>query len=182
MALLPPVKYEMGADLFYIHRFPPFLAIKVFGELQKAVFPILGGVAKGIKHVDIDSPLENLAVIGELLGDGFIQFAANLDGEKLEKLSIMLLSPDYVAVKRNGKKEAERLTEDVMNEIFEGRAFDVLILMVQVAKANYADFTRLSGVPTGLREALGEIARVFRERFLMISDGASSSTEPSNQE
>ncbi len=182
MALLPPVKYEMGGDLFYIHRFPPFQAIKVFGELQKVVFPVLGGVAKGIKNVDVDSPLENLAVIGELLGDGFFQLAANLDGDKLEKLSTMLLNPEYIAVKRNGKSEPERLTEDVMNELFEGRAFDVLVLMIQVAKANYADFTRLSGVPTGFRKALGEIGRAFRGRFQMISDDASLSTEQSNPE
>ena len=111
-----------------------------------------------------------------------MQFAATLDGDRLEKLSLMLLNPDYIAVKRSGKQEAERLTEDVMNELFEGRAFDVLVLMVQVAKANYADFTRLSSVPTGLQEALGEIVRAFREKFLMISDAAFSSTEPSNQE
>ena len=54
------------------------------------------------------------------------------------------------------------MDEDVINEIFTGRTLDLIALMFKVFEVNFGDFSKLSGIPAGIRRVLETIAAVFR--------------------
>ena len=78
-----------------------------------------------------------------------------------------ILDENYVAVEvtaDNGTKTFTRLNEGLINEIFTGRTFDLLVLMIEVFKINFLDFSKLSSLPTGVREVFGEIKLPFQAK------------------
>lgn len=165
MDILKPAEVKIGKAVFYVHRFPPFRAIRILGELQKVIAPLLGGAAKGVKGVDADKEIKSFAVLGNILGDALLQLPDKLDGDKLEHLAQLLLDPEYIAVSQDGEESPIRLSESEVNNIFAGRIIDMIVLMVQIVKVNYLDFSRLSSVPTGIRAALGEMSRSFQAKY-----------------
>ena len=85
----------------------------------------------------------------------------------LQRAMNLLLDKNYVAVEvtaNNGTKTFTQLDEGLINEIFTGRTFDLLALMVEVFKINFLDFSKLSSLPSGVREAFGEIKLPFRAK------------------
>lgn len=155
-----PYQYTMGEDVFYIHRFPPFTAMKVLGEVQKVIAPILGGAAKGAKNTNVDG--SDMELVGGLVGDALLELPSKLDGNKMESMARLLLNPDYVAVCKAGESKPVRLSEQVVDEVFIGRPVDMIILMGVVLKINFLDFTRLSGLPTGVRQVLDGVMKRFQ--------------------
>ena len=99
--------------------------------------------------------------IGGAVADALNNLAKTLDGETLERAAELLLDPQYVSVAPLHTKDFQPLDEGAVNEIFSGRIIDLIALMVQIFKVNYADFSKLSSVPTGVRKALGEIKSSF---------------------
>ena len=95
------------------------------------------------------------------MADALNNMAKTLDGETLERAAELLLDPQYVSVAPLHTKDFQPLDEGAVNEIFSGRIIDLIALMVQIFKVNYADFSKLSSVPTGVRKALGEIKSSF---------------------
>lgn len=160
-------------NIFYVQQYPPFEGLRVLGELQKVICPSLSGAVIGLK---------NDGFIGDGLAGGLMTLSENIDADKMEKLSKMLLNPQYVAVKIKGSKEVVALTEDVVNQIFTGRYFDMLYLMFKVAKENFLNFTQLTSVPTGLVTAVENLATNFAEKFQTSFNANISSTEPLTQE
>ena len=165
--MIKPVEYKLGGDVFYIRRLPAFEAMGSLAELQKVIGPIVGSIGKSAKSVDLDG--SDIAAAGEILGEIFLQLPAHLDREKMETLMRILLNPEYVAVKAEGAKDAVKLDERAINEIFDGRPLDLLGVMFAVFKANYMDFSRLCVLPAGVRQAFAEIGQRFRENYPQIS-------------
>ena len=158
---MKPSEYRQGDTLFMIRQFPPFEAMRVLGELQKVLAPLLGGAAKG---ANIDADIRSVSAWAGILGNAITELPKHLDGEKFEALSRMLLRTDYVSVSQDGtKKNLIKLSETVIDEVFEGRPFDMIALMIAVVKVNYLDFSRLSSVPTGVREAFSGVMNQFQE-------------------
>lgn len=156
-------KYDQGQYTFAIRQMPPFRAIKVLGELQKVVLPPLGGAAKGLKSTDKDKDIRDPAFIGKTVMDALNGLAEHVDGDQLERAAALLLDPDYIGVAPLHTKDFQQLDESAVNEVFSGRIFDMVVLMIQIFKVNYLDFTKLCCVPTGVRETLAEIKRSFQE-------------------
>ena len=150
MAIGDRKSVTMGKDIFYVQQFPVFEGMRVWGELQKLVIPAIGGAAVGAGQGE-----EN-GIIG-----GLMMLSENVDGEKAETLTRILLNPAYVSVKIGGEGQPIPLDEDTMNRVFTGRTFDVIILAWKVAQINFLDFRKLSGLPTGIANVLGNIKLTF---------------------
>ena len=135
--------------------------MKVLGDLQKVVVPALGGAIGGLKPESLDMDTSDVKFIGGAVADALNNLAKTLDGETLERAAELLLDPQYVSVAPLHTKDFQPLDEGAVNEIFSGRIIDLIALMVQIFKVNYADFSKLSSVPTGVRKALGEIKSSF---------------------
>ena len=150
----------MGGATFYIHVMPPLVAIRVLGELQKTLAPILGSMTKEVT-ANSDKQIDGLEVVGAALGEALMAMPSHLDGERLEMLCKTLLNADYIGVSTDGLKAPVKLSGAVIDEIFTGRPFDVLILMYKVFEVNFLDFSKLSGVPIGVQNALGELRKTI---------------------
>ena len=92
-----------------------------------------------------------------------------MDGDTLEKVSAMLLDPDYVSVAPLHTKDFQQLDESAVNEVYSGRIFDMIVLMAQVFKVNYMDFSKLSSVPTGFLGTLRGLKQSFQGNAPTIS-------------
>ena len=154
-------KYDQGDYTFAIRPFPAFHSMKVLGDLQKVVVPALGGAIGGLKPESLDMDTSDVKFIGGAVAAALNNLAKTLDGETLERAAELLLDPQYVSVAPLHTKDFQPLDEGAVNEIFSGRIIDLIALMVQIFKVNYADFSKLSSVPTGVRKALGEIKSSF---------------------
>lgn len=164
-------KYDQGKYTFAIQQMPPFHAMKVLGEIQKIIVPALGGAASGFKEEDEGLDVRDPKFIGGTLLNALDGLADRLTGEQLERAAVLLLDPQYVSVAPLHTKDFQELDEMAVNEVFSGRILDMVVLMVQVFKVNYLDFTKLSSVPTGVRTALGEAKKLFRESARKNSKG-----------
>lgn len=159
-------KFQQGDYVFSIRQFAPFKAIKVLGDLQKIFTPVLAGALTGLQKAP-EADMDDWLSLAPVLSDALYQIAAGLDGDKLQRAINLLLDKNYVAVEvtaNNGTKTFTQLDEGLINEIFTGRTFDLLALMVEVFKINFLDFSKLSSLPSGVREAFGEIKLPFRAK------------------
>ena len=173
--MLKPVEYKQGKTVFYIHRFPPFMAMRVLGELNKVVGPVMGGAAKGLQN--IEGAGENLEALSTVLGSA-LQNLMMIDGDVMEHVLRLVLNEEYVSVRTNGtKNDLAHLTEEKINEVFEGRPIDMIMLAVKVVRVNYLDFSMLSSIPTGFLGALGTMKSAFLENFQTNLETSSLSTE-----
>ncbi len=173
--MLKPVEYKQGKTVFYIHRFPPFMAMRVLGELNKVVGPVMGGAAKGLQN--IEGAGENLEALSTVLGSA-LQNLMMIDGDVMEHVLRLVLNEEYVSVSTNGtKNDLAHLTEEKINEVFEGRPIDMIMLAVNVVRVNYLDFSMLSSIPTGFLGALGTMKSAFLENFQTNLETSSLSTE-----
>lgn len=178
-----PDRVQLGNDVFYIQRFPPFRALFVLGEAQKILGPVLSGMGTGFAigaAENMEADVKSLAALFPALTGGIERLAEHMDGEKLEALARLLLDPDYVAVAPN-KKQAVRLDEDTAIAVFEGRPLDMIWLMVQVFRVNYMDFSRSCSIPAGVRNALQDVTGAFRGLTRKTSDGTPTSTDASKK-
>ena len=173
--MLKPVEYRQGKTVFYIHHFPPFMAMRVLGELNKVVGPVMGGAAKGLQN--IEGAGENLEALSTVLGSA-LQNLMMIDGDVMEHVLRLVLNEEYVSVSTNGtKNDLAHLTEEKINEVFEGRPIDMIMLAVKVVRVNYLDFSMLSSIPTGFLGALGTMKSAFLENFQTNLETSSLSTE-----
>ncbi len=169
--MLKPDEYRLGESVFYIRRFEPFTAMKVLGDLQKIILPALGAAAKEVNGIDLDSPDEGLDALAGMLGGALAALPQHVDGAKLENAARMLLNPDYVSVSPDGLKSPVRLSEDVAIVVFEGRVMDMFAVMAEVFRVNFMDFSKLSSVPTGTTQALGELKGKFQVLYQKTLNG-----------
>lgn len=158
---MKPYEYKMGEATFYIHIFPPLTAMKILGEVQKALAPILGGITKEVTSKS-DAQVDSLALIGSALGEALLRMPEHMDGEGLQNLCKLLLQSDYIGVSTDGLKQPVKLTESVLDEVFTGRPFDIIALMYKVFEVNFLDFSKLSSVKIG-NPGTGELLKAITE-------------------
>ena len=139
----------IGDNTFYVRPFPAFVSANMSGELAALVMPILtsltpmlaGGVQDGASALDL-----NAEVAGPALANGL----AALSGDKVERLMKKLLTTHgNVSVELSGAKDAQKLTEDLANEIFCGDVQDMFILAFEVIKVNFSGFFKKIGTQFG---------------------------------
>lgn len=159
----------MGDDVFYIHRFNAFKAMRVLGDVQKVILPVIGGAMKGLGSASPDADTTDMTVVAGAAQEIFMTLPERLDGERLESLARTLIMGENVAVSIGGNSRQSWLNESLVNQVFVGRSFDMLALMWHVFNHNYMDFSMLSSVPAGVQGALAELKRKFQEKLQMNS-------------
>ena len=75
-------KIKFGNDTFYVQQFPPFEGMRVLGELQKIIVPVLSGAAV---NTDLKGDMERTFVEGVAGGLMTVSDCCP-DKEKLEKI------------------------------------------------------------------------------------------------
>ncbi len=151
--------FQLGEDTFFVQLIPPKESIKAWTEVQKVLLPALSGAMEGM-NVSAENEKEKWV---NVVASAFQTLPYTLDADKVEKLYSYLLNPEYVAVQRKEDKTPIRLDEDLIDEIFTGRTFDLFFLMAKIVQVNYLDFSRLCGVPIGFRQTAEEIKQKITE-------------------
>lgn len=151
--------FQLGEDTFFIQLIPPKESIKAWTEVQKVLLPALSGAMEGM-NISAEDEKEKWV---NVVASAFQTLPYTLDADKVEKLYSYLLNPEYVAVQRKEDKTPIRLTEDLIDEIFTGRTFDLFFLMAKVVQINYLDFSRLCGLPIGFRQAVEQLKEKITE-------------------
>ena len=145
--------FQLGEDTFFVQLIPPKESMKAWTEIQKIILPAISGAMEGMSletETEQDKWFNSFIAACQTL-------PYTLDAENTEKLYSYLLNPEYVAVQRKEDKTPIRLTEDIVDEIFTGRTFDLFFLMAKVIQINYMDFSRLSALPIGIRQNAEQI-------------------------
>ena len=157
--------FQLGEDVFFVQLIPPKESIKAWTEVQKILFPAISGAMEGAK-LTADTEEEKWF---NTVASALQTLPFTLDADKMEKLYGYLLNPEFIAVRRKTDKTPIRLTEDIVDEIFTGRTFDLFYVMAKVIQFNYMDFSMLFSVPIGFRTNAEEIKTKVTESLAKIS-------------
>lgn len=164
---------RVGQHSFHIFPFPAFTAASLSGELMNLVLPIITSVlpyvgskdsgGRSLMDVDID---EAAPAIAGAFG--------SISGPRLEAmLKKLLVVHRNVTVEvedgeGSGRFHAERLTEDLANELFCGEIQDMFVLAFHVIRLNLNGFfEKASGLFGG---ALGDLMG----KAVVLNDTATS--------
>ena len=145
--------FQLGGDTFFVQLIPPKESLKAWTEVQKVLLPALSGAMEGI-NIKAENETDKWV---NVVASAFQTLPYTLDADKVERLYAFLLNPEYIAVQREGDKTPIRLSEDLVDEIFTGRTFDLFFLMAKIVQINYLDFSMLSSLPIGFRHNAEEI-------------------------
>jgi hypothetical protein len=157
--------FQLGEDTFFIQLIPPKESMKAWTEIQKILMPAISGAMEGAKLTAETEQEKWFNTVASALQT----LPFTLDADKMERLYAYLLNPEYVAVQRKTDKTPIRLSEDIIDEIFTGRTFDLFYLMAKVVQINYMDFSNLFSVPIGFRTHAEEIKQKVTESLANIS-------------
>lgn len=157
--------FTLGEDTFFVQLIPPKESMKAWTEIQKILMPSISGAMEGAKLTAETEEEKWFNIVASALQT----LPYTLDEDKMEKLYHYLLNPEYIAVQRKTDKTPIRLSEDIIDEIFTGRTFDLFYVMAKVAQINYMDFSNLFSVPTGFRTNAEEIQQKVTESLKKIS-------------
>ncbi len=158
--------FTLGEDTFFVQLIPPKESLKTWTEVQKVLLPALSGAMEGIS-IKAENETEKWV---NVVASAFQTLPFTLDAEKVERLYSFLLNPEYVAVQRKNDKTPIRLTEDIIDEIFTGRTFDLFYVMAKVVQFNYLDFSMLSALPIGFRKNAEETKQKIMASLESISN------------
>lgn len=131
---------------FYVQAFNPFDAIKILGDLQKIIAPIMGGV---VGQQGEEGENAKLGMSVEAICKGLHDY---VDGDNLLRVMKMLIKPDFISVSIEGG-QPKRLTDDLVNLVFAGRTQGLFELCYEVIKINYDGFFTIFGDLFGNQEA-----------------------------
>lgn len=162
----PDIKIIGGRE-FYITPFPAFKAVNISGSLVSVLAPLVGAVAPLVgklnkeKLVDMEISNEDLELILETIAS-----CPALDGDKAEELVRKLLLGGHIVVEiedEDGNSEPERLTADLVNEIFCGNIQDMIILCFYVVQLNFKGFFKKPTSQSGgeKQEKMKEPRKIF---------------------
>lgn len=151
-----PRSVSIGDNTFYIRPLAAFKAANLSGELLSLAAPLLTGLAPLLGSVELNKGEDGKyeAETKEKIPDISSAFNA-ISGDKVELiLRHLLLSGNNISVEVNGGK-VQRLTEDLINELFCADVQDMYILAYEVIKTNYSGFFKKAKARFGpLVEAL----------------------------
>ena len=158
--------FQLGEDTFFVQLIPPKESLKAWTEVQKVVLPALSGALEGV-NIQAENEKDKWL---NVVASAFQTLPYTLDADKMEKLYAYLLNPEYVAVQRKEDKTPIRLTEDIIDEVFTGRTFDLFYVMAKVVQINYMDFTKLCSVPIGIRQGIETLQSKITESLANTSN------------
>lgn len=122
---------------YYITPFPAFKAANLSGQLASVLAPLFSAllplVGESNDFLNMDA-----TKAAESIGN-----CTNIDGNKLEMLMRQLLLSDNIAAEiedENGEKSIEKLSSDIVNELFCGNVQDMFVLCFHVIKINFNGF------------------------------------------
>jgi len=144
---------DLNGNRFYIRPFPAFAAANLSGEISSLIIPILASIAPAASKAGGDSVLDiNVEDAAPALASGL----SAVNGDRVESLlKKLLVKHGNISVELEGKDEAQRLTEDLANELFCGDAQDMFILAFDVIKVNFSGFfVKLGSLSGGAIEKL----------------------------
>lgn len=147
---------ELDGVTFYIHRMDPFEAMEVFGDLQKL---FAGPLAALLEAKDAKTDEEGMQAVMH----GIEALSTKLDGKQLMNVcDLLLFKPESVTFSAQGR-ETERLTKTNKGMAFEHMA-DIVALVTEVLKHNYADFLSQMVSRFGLAIDLKGISQASSEK------------------
>ena len=151
---MEPVVEKLGDFTFYITPFPAFKAANLSGELASTLTPLLTALVPLLGGDDEDGK-GGLFDVDVTKAASAISSCAAIDGNKIEKLAKALLLTGNVSVEytdEDGNQHAERLDQDLVNEIFCGEVQDLFILCFYVIRLNFNGFfKRIAGLSGPVR-------------------------------
>lgn len=130
----------IGESVFYIRRFPPFIALEMLGDLQKQ---FAGPLLAALDGKEGASEEENRAA----LMAGFSKLSASMDGKTLRALAQRLLDKECISVSINGAEP--RKLDDAAVALSMRTSADVLQLCWAVITHNWAEVLSRLASPTG---------------------------------
>ncbi|MBB2918334.1 phage tail assembly chaperone [Cupriavidus alkaliphilus] len=138
------LKVTIGETAFYIARFDPFTALRMFGDLQKEILPAVGHLLQaafgdeggGKQGQPVDKEALDAAADAGLV-EALRELSEKLNGAALEAWANRLLDPECVAVSINGRDA--KLDKATRSMAFRD-AGDILELMFHIIRFNFADF------------------------------------------
>ena len=130
-----PVKVKIGANEYIIRKMEPFVALRLFGDLQRRVLgPAAGLIAAFTKGESTDVEADNKA-----LTVGIEALSKAMAGPDLEYVANLLINKEYIAVitkaEPDGIKCDVKVADQVMDDMFE-----IVELCKEIATVNWQDF------------------------------------------
>lgn len=121
--------------VFHVQCFDPFTALRVLGDLQRVLSPIVGSMVGSANATGVES----INILSKSISNICNGLHEYVDGETLVKLIEMLVREDYISVSIEGGTP-KRLSKDLVNLVFNGNPGGVLELAYEVVKVNYGGF------------------------------------------
>ena len=134
--------------VFHVQCFDPFTALRVLGDLQRVLSPIVGSMVGSANATDVES----INILSKSISNICNGLHEYVDGETLVKLIEKLVREDYISVSIEGGTP-KRLSKDLVNLVFNGNPGGVLELAYEVVKANYGGFFTIFSTLFGGQEA-----------------------------
>lgn len=134
--------------VFHVQCFDPFTALRVLGDLQRVLSPIVGSMVGSANATDVES----INILSKSISNICNGLHEYVDGETLVKLIEMLVREDYISVSIEGGTP-KRLSKDLVNLVFNGNPGGVLELAYEVVKVNYGGFFTIFKTLFGSQEA-----------------------------
>ena len=160
MKVFHPHKTRVGEHTFYIWPFKAFVSANLSGDLLGLLTPVIGsllpfiggGGADGQDPMDVD-----VNKAAPVIGEAFNALSGNRLETMLRKLLLLHenITVDVDDEDQPGKYHAEKLTEELVDELFCGEIQDMYILAFKVIQFNFSGFfTKLGSRFGGVAEAL----------------------------
>lgn len=121
--------------VFHVQCFDPFTALRVLGDLQRVLAPIVGSMVGSANATNV----ETINILSKSISNICKGLHDYVDGDTLVKLVEMLVREDYISVSIEGGSP-KRLSKDLVNLVFNGNPAGVLELAYEVVKVNYGGF------------------------------------------
>ena len=134
--------------VFHVQCFDPFTALRVLGDLQRVLSPIVGSMVGSANATDVES----INILSKSISNICNGLHEYVDGDTLVKLIEMLVREDYISVSIEGGTP-KRLSKDLVNLVFNGNPGGVLELAYEVVKVNYGGFFTIFSTLFGSQEA-----------------------------
>lgn len=133
--------------VFHVQCFDPFTSLRVLGDLQRVLSPIVGSMVGSANATNV----ETINILSKSIGNICKGLHDYVDGETLVKLVEMLVREDYISVSIEGGSP-KRLSKDLVNLVFNGNPAGVLELAYEVVKVNYGGFFTIFNTLFGNQE------------------------------
>lgn len=133
-------EYVVNGITCHITPFPAFKAAKLSGDLAKFIAPLASIAVPLLDGKDVNS-LEDIDFTPIL--DKLPKALEQFNGDEVEKMLRKLLLSGNIVVEiadEEGEVDAQKLTEDVANEIFCGSLQSMYRLAFYVVQLNFGDF------------------------------------------